>query len=82
MKIFVHCPSHTKTKTKTVKTGKHDTISVRSYRKYSKELLLERLRKKDLPNYSTFNCIDAAYIDWMTAVQEIVNEVAPMKIFG
>ena len=31
---------------KSVKTGKHNTISTRSYRKYSKESLLERLRKK------------------------------------
>ena len=72
---FIYCTR----KTKTVKTGKHNTISIRSYRKYSKESLLERLRKKDLPDYSTFNCIDAAYIDLTTTLQEIVNEIAPMK---
>ena len=32
-------------KTKTVKTGKHNTISIRSHKKYSKESLLETLRK-------------------------------------
>ena len=72
---FIYCTR----KTKTVKTGKHNTISIRSYRKYSKESLLERLRKKDLPDYSTFNCVDAAYIDLTTALQEIVDEIAPMK---
>ena len=72
---FIYCTR----KTKTVKTGKHNTISIRSYRKYSKESLLERLRKKDLPDYSTFNCIDAAYIDLTTTLQEIVNKIAPMK---
>ena len=66
-------------KTNTVKTGKHNTISIRSYRKYSKELLLERLTKKDLSDYSTFNCINAAYTDLATALQDIVNEIALMK---
>ena len=33
-------------KTKTVKTGKHNTISIRSHKKYSKESLLETLRKR------------------------------------
>ena len=28
---------------------------------YSKESLLQRLSKKDLPDYSTLNCIDEAY---------------------
>ena len=46
--ILDHEISYCTRKTKTVKTGKHDTISVRSYRKYSKESLLERLRKKSL----------------------------------
>ena len=52
---------------------KHNTISITSYRKYSKELLLERLRKKNLLDYSTFNCIDGAYTDLMAALQDIVN---------
>ena len=51
----------------------------RSYRKYSKDSLLERLRKKDLPDYSTFNGIDKAYTDLTAALQDIVNEIAPMK---
>ena len=72
---FIYCTR----KTKTVKTGKHNTISIRYYRKYSKESLLERLRKKDLSDYSTFNCTDAAKTDLTTAVQDIVNETAPLK---
>ena len=54
-------------------------ISIRSYRKYSIESLLERLREKDLPDFSTFNCIDTASIDLTTALQDIVNEIALMK---
>ena len=72
---FIYCTW----KTKTVKTGKHNTVSITSYRKYSKELLLERLRKKDLPDYSTFNCIGAAYTDLTTALQDIFNEITLMK---
>ena len=59
--------------TKTVKAGKYSTSSIRSYRKYSKESLLERLRKKNFPDYSTFNCIDEAYTNLTTALQDIVN---------
>ena len=72
---FIYCTR----KTETVKTGKHNTISIRSYRKYSKESVLERLRKKDLPDYSTFNCIGVTYTNLTTALQDIVNEIAPMK---
>ena len=31
--------------------------------------------KKGLADYSTFNCIDTAYTDLTTAVQDIVNEI-------
>ena len=68
---FIYCTR----KIKTVKIGKHSTIAIRSYTKSSKESLLERLRKKDLPDYSTFNCIDAVYTDWL---EGIVNEIARM----
>ena len=72
---FTYCTR----KAKTLKTVKHNTISIRSYRKYSKESLQGRLRKKDLPDFSNFNCIDAAYNDLTTTKQDIVYEIAPMK---
>ena len=72
---FIYCTW----KTKTVKTGNHTTISITYYRKYSKELLQERLRKKDLPDYSAFNCIGAAYTDLTTALQGMFNEITLMK---
>ena len=53
---FTYCTR----KAKTLKTVKHNAISIRSYRKYSKESLRGRLRKKDLPDFSNFHCIDAA----------------------
>ena len=72
---FLYCTR----KTKTVKIGKHNTVSIRSCRRYSKESLLERLRKKDLPEYFTFNCHDEAYTDLMAALQDTANEIVRMK---
>ena len=49
---FIYCTR----KTKTVKTGKHNTLSIKS--------LTERFRKRrDRPDYLTFICIDHDYID-------------------
>ena len=49
---FIYCTR----KTKTVKTGKHNTLSIK--------LLTERFRKRrDRPDYFTFICIDDDYID-------------------
>ena len=65
---------------KKVKTGKHNTKTIKPYKKHSKESLLERLRKKDFPDYSNSTCIiDTAYTDLTTALQGIVNEIASMK---
>ena len=59
-------------KQKLLKQG-NNTISIRSYKKYCKESLLERLRKKDLPDYSTFDCIDAVYTYPTAVLRDIVN---------
>ena len=52
---------------------------IRSYKKSSEDSLLERLRKKDLQNHSTFNSIDAAYTNLTVALQNIVNETTPKE---
>ena len=80
---FIYCSR----KTKTVKTGKYNTISIRSYKKYSKDSLREIKKKENLPDYSAFNCIVPPYTNLTTALQGIANEIAPMKekripIFG
>ena len=64
-------------KTKTVKTGKHETTSITSYKHYFNESFLERF-KKNL-DYSTLNFIDAAFTNLTFALQDIVNEIAPVK---
>ena len=64
-------------KTKTVKTGKHETTSITSYKHYFNKSFLERF-KKNL-DYSTLNFIDAAFTNLTFALQDIVNEIAPVK---
>ena len=57
-------------------------MSIRSYRKYYKQSLLEILRKKDLPDYSIFICIDAAYIDLTTEDKNMLMKLHQWKIKG
>ena len=48
-------------KTKCFKSRKHNTISVRTYKNYSKKLLKERLTEIKIPNYLLFSCGHLAY---------------------
>ena len=47
-------------KIKCFKSGKHDTISVRTYKNYSEKLIEERLTKMKIRNYLLFLCADSA----------------------
>ena len=40
---------------------------------------MDRLRKNGFPDYSTFNCNVETYTYLTAALQNIVNEIAPMK---
>ena len=40
------------------KSGKHNSIKIRSMKKYSPELFLEELNKISFPDYSTFQCVN------------------------
>ena len=66
-------------KTKANKSGTHNTISIRTYKRYSKGLLLDKINQKELPNYSTFESIDDAYNNLTAALQDIVNDITPVK---
>ena len=59
--------------------GKQKLLNQRNITSYSNESLLERLRKKCLQDYFFFNHIDAVFTDLTTALQDIVNKIAPMK---
>ena len=58
---------------------KYKTISIRSYKKYSKESLLERLKKKKIFQTIPLSIVLTQHTDLTAALQEIVDEIAPMK---
>ena len=61
------------------KTGKHNTITLRSLKNYSKDIFLEKLRDIQFPNYRNFICINDAYQNFLERVMEIIDIVAPLK---
>ena len=56
-----------------LKTGKHETTSITSYKHYFNESFLERF-KKNL-DYSTLNFIDAAFTNLTFALQELLMKL-------
>ena len=48
-------------KTKCFKSRKYNSISVRTYKIFSNNLIEERLTKMKIPNYLLLSCADSAY---------------------
>ena len=46
---------------------------------YSKELFLEKLNEISFPDYSTFECVNAAYSDFIDKLMIIIDKLAPIK---
>ena len=61
------------------KSGKHNSIKIRSMKKYSPELFLEELNKISFPDYSTFQCVNAAYSDFISKLMSVIDKIAPIK---
>ena len=61
------------------KTGKHNTIPLRSLKNYYKDIFLEKLRDIQFPNYRNVACINDAYQNFLGKVMEIIDRVAPLK---
>jgi len=61
------------------KTGRHNTITLRSMKNYSKELFLEKLREIQLPNYRNFECINEAYQSFLEKIMVVIDKIAPLK---
>ena len=72
---FIFCTR----KIKCFKSRKHNTISVRTYKNYSKKLLEERLTKMKILNYLSFSCADSAYNHLSKILQDTMNDIAPIK---
>ena len=66
-------------KIKCFKSRKHNTISVRTYKNYSKKLLEEQLTKMKIPNYLLFSCTNSAYNHHSKILQDTINDIAPIK---
>ena len=46
---------------------------------YSKELFLEELSKLAFPDYSTCQCVNTAYSDFISKLMTVIDKIAPIK---
>ena len=61
------------------KSDKHNSIKIRSMKNYSAELFLEELSKVTFPDYSTFQCVNNAYSDFVDKLMSVIDKIAPLK---
>ena len=61
------------------KTGQHNTIQIRTMKNYSKEVFLQKLSEIPFPNYTNFECVSAAYEDFVNKLLGVIDMVAPLK---
>ena len=61
------------------KTGKHNTINLRSLKNYTKDIFLDKLQKIKFPNYRNFVCVNDAYKNFLEKIMEVIDKIAPMK---
>ena len=66
-------------KVKYVKTYTHNTLYSRSYKKYTKEKFIDKLRNANFPDYSLFDNVDKAYESFINLFSNIINDIAPIK---
>ena len=72
---LVYC----KKKIPSLKLNKHNDISIRSMKNYTKEKFLELLIKTDFPDYTTFTCLNKGYRDFIFKVKEVIDLLCPSK---
>ena len=61
------------------KSGKHNSIKIRSMKNYSKELFLEELSKLAFPDYSTFQCVNTTYSDFISKLMTVIDQNSSNK---
>jgi hypothetical protein len=66
-------------KAQSLKTGRHSNITIRSLKKYTKEIFIQCLNEIKFPNYGEFVCINEAYKDFSEKLMTIIDKVAPFK---
>ena len=62
-----------------LKTGKHNTIRIRSLKNYTKEVFIEKLQEIKFPNYRNFDCVNSAYKHFVDKITEVIEKLAPIK---
>ena len=62
-----------------LKTGKHNTIRIRSLKNYTKEVFIEKLQEIKFPNYRNFDCVNSAYKHFVDKIMEVIEKLAPIK---
>ena len=66
-------------KTTRVKRYEHTFIKIRTFKNYTKEIFLDKLRQIKFPNYMEYEGINAAYSHFVELITNIVNEIAPVR---
>ena len=60
---------------------KHKTIATRSLNKYSAEKLCDKLKDAKFSNYSEFDDVNNAFVDFSEKLMQVVDEIAPYQEF-
>ena len=66
-------------KVKRTKFNKHNNVFLRSLKRYTVSVFVEKWQKVNFSNYERFSCVDAAYTDFLNKLMKVVNEIAPSK---
>jgi len=59
------------------KTNMHNQIRVRSLKNYTKDILVEELRKVNFPDYNIFSNVNLAYKDLVEKILGVIDKIAP-----
>ena len=61
------------------KVNMHNQIRVWSFKKYTSELLIKKLKKINFLNYNIFSNVNIAYLDLVEKILSMVNKITPFK---
>ena len=60
---------------------KHKTIKTRSLKKYTAEKFCDKLNYVNFPNYSEFDDVNNAFVDFSDKLMQAVDGIAPYREF-
>ena len=68
-------------KQKKSKMYKHKTIKTRSLKKYTADKFCDKLNDVNFANYSEFDDVNNAFVDFSDKLMQAVDEIAPYREF-